>query len=84
MSQAPSLRSADAEGAARVPTAARAKGAALRDARRAWRLLHLDANESAALAGRALQRAQAQQDRHAQGWARLALGFHQLYFAGPE
>lgn len=84
MSQAPSLRSADAEGAARVPTAARAKGAALRDARRAWRLLHLDANESAALAGRALQRAQAQQDCHAQGWARLALGFHQLYFAGPE
>jgi diguanylate cyclase (GGDEF)-like protein len=84
MPQAPSLPPAGAHNATRTPSAARTTGAALRDARRAWRLLHLDANESAALASRSLQRAQARQDLHAQGWARLARGFHHLYFASPQ
>jgi len=57
--------------------------AALRMARRAWRLLHLDAAESIALADRALARAVAARSAQAEAWARLARGFHQLYFAAP-
>ena len=58
--------------------------AALRHARRAWRLLHLDAPASLALAERALARALVTGDVPAQAWARLARGFHQLYFASPH
>lgn len=56
---------------------------ALRMARRAWRLLHLDAVESRALADRALARAQRDHDTLGEAWARLGRGFHQLYFAAP-
>jgi len=56
---------------------------ALRMARRAWRLLHLDAVESRALGDKALARAQRDSDASAEAWARLARGFHQLYFAAP-
>ncbi len=58
--------------------------AALRHARRAWGLLHVDAPASLALADRALARALATGDMPAQAWARLARGFHQLYFASPH
>ena len=56
----------------------------MRHARRAWRLLHVDAPASLALADRALARALATGDMPAQAWARLARGFHQLYFASPH
>ncbi|MBX3603766.1 MAG: GGDEF domain-containing protein [Piscinibacter sp.] len=52
---------------------------ALRQARRAWNLLHLDSAQARTLAERAL--AAAGGDVQAQAWARLALGFHLLYFA---
>lgn len=57
--------------------------AALRLARRAWRLLHLDAAECLRLAERALQQAQARQDAPAEAWALLTRGFHRLYFDAP-
>jgi diguanylate cyclase (GGDEF)-like protein len=57
--------------------------AAQRRARRAWRLLHVDAPRCLAEANRALTRAQADDDRHGEALARLALGFHGLYFAAP-
>ena len=54
-------------------------------ARRAWRLLHLDATESIALADRALALAcaRAAPSAQAEAWARLVRGFHQLYFSAP-
>ena len=57
--------------------------AALRMARRAWRLLHQDASESITLADRALARAVAARSPQAEAWARLARGFHKLYFSAP-
>ena len=57
--------------------------AAQRLARRAWRLLHVDAVQCLADARRALARAQADADIHGEALARLALGFHGLYFAAP-
>lgn len=56
---------------------------AQRLARRAWRLLHVDALQCLADAQRALARAQAEADTHGEALARLALGFHGLYFAAP-
>ena len=61
-----------------------APSAALRNARRAWRLLHQDAPASLDLAQRALARSLQTADVPAQAWARLALGFHHLYFASPD
>jgi hypothetical protein len=58
--------------------------AAVRLARRAWRLLHQDAAESLRFADKALARALADTDRPGEAWARLARGFHQLYFATPQ
>ncbi len=55
----------------------------LRLARRAWRLLHLDAGECLRLAERALQQARARQDTRAETWALLTRGFHRLYFGLP-
>lgn len=57
---------------------------ALRLAQRAWRLLHQDAAASIALAERALAQAAAAGDAAGQAWARLARGFHMLYFAAPD
>jgi diguanylate cyclase (GGDEF)-like protein len=57
--------------------------AAVRLARRAWRLLHADAAECIKAADKALVRALADADRPGEAWARLARGFHQLYFATP-
>ncbi|WP_295647200.1 diguanylate cyclase [uncultured Methylibium sp.] len=53
-------------------------------ARQAWRLLHLDAARAITLADRALAVAQAHGDAAGEGWARLARGFHLLYFARPR
>jgi two-component system, cell cycle response regulator len=57
--------------------------AAVRLARRAWRLLHQDAAECIKFAEKALARALADGDREGEAAARLARGFHQLYFAAP-
>ena len=53
----------------------------LRQARRAWNLLHVDSTQARSLAERATGLAVRGGDRVAEGWARLALGFHQLYYA---
>jgi diguanylate cyclase (GGDEF)-like protein len=64
---------------------ARAKPSpALALARRAWQSLHLDSARSIELADRALTLAEATADRSGHAWARLARGFHGLYFATPE
>jgi diguanylate cyclase (GGDEF)-like protein len=63
----------------RMP-AAPAASAPLRQARRAWNLLHVDSPRSRVLAERALAAALHDGDRAAEGWARIALGYHRLYF----
>src|SRR5204862_4068128 len=55
--------------------------APLRQARRAWNLLHVDSAQARTLAERAIASAMAAADTAAEGWARLALGFHLLYYA---
>jgi diguanylate cyclase (GGDEF)-like protein len=57
---------------------------ALRWARRAWKLLHIDSALALKLAERALERAMQDGDTGAEGWARLARGIHLLYFARPK
>ncbi len=57
---------------------------ATRLAKRAWKLLHLDSARAIASADQALALAQARQDETGEGWARLARGFHLLYFARPR
>jgi diguanylate cyclase (GGDEF)-like protein len=57
---------------------------ALRLARQAWKLLHVDSMRAIALADQALARAQARGDGTGEGWARLARGFHLIYFARPS
>ncbi len=61
----------------------RPTSSALRLARQAWRLLHLDSQRAIASADKALARALAQGDVLAEGWARLARGIHLLYFVTP-
>jgi two-component system, cell cycle response regulator len=58
--------------------------AALQLARQAWQLLHIDSARAIALADQALANAQARGDVAGEGWARLARGFHLLYFARPR
>lgn len=58
--------------------------AALRMARKAWTLQHVDSPKSIALAKTALARALERGDIAAEGWARLVQGFHCLYFATPS
>jgi diguanylate cyclase (GGDEF)-like protein len=57
---------------------------ALRLARRAWKLLHIDSARAIALADQALARALAHGDAAGESWARLARGIHLLYFARPR
>ncbi|HEU5295404.1 MAG TPA: tetratricopeptide repeat protein, partial [Burkholderiaceae bacterium] len=52
-------------------------------ARKAWQLLHQDSTRSIELAREALQVAQAHDDVAGQAWARLAIGYHLLYFGTP-
>ncbi|WP_374565362.1 diguanylate cyclase [Ideonella sp.] len=54
---------------------------AMRLARRAWNALHVDSVLARALAERAVDSAQRASDTAAEGWGRLALGFHLLYYA---
>ncbi len=60
------------------------RGDALRLAQQAWRLLHVDSARALALADGALARALARGDAVGEAWARLARGFHLLYFARPR
>jgi two-component system, cell cycle response regulator len=53
----------------------------LRQARRAWNLLHVDSTQARLFAERAVAGAEHSGDPLAEGWARLALGFHRLYFS---
>lgn len=57
------------------------RSTALRQARRAWNLLHVDAQQARALATRATASAVEGHDRAAEGWARLVGGMHSLYYA---
>ncbi len=54
---------------------------AMRLARRAWNALHVDSTLARSLAERAVECAQRASDTAAEGWGRLALGFHLLYYA---
>jgi diguanylate cyclase (GGDEF)-like protein len=65
------------------PSAPRASDA-LRLAREAWKLLHIDSARAITLADQALAKAQGRDDIAAEGWARLARGFHLIYFARPS
>jgi diguanylate cyclase (GGDEF)-like protein len=57
---------------------------AQRLAREAWELLHIDSSRAIALADEALAKALARGDAAGEGWARLARGFHLIYFARPH
>jgi diguanylate cyclase (GGDEF)-like protein len=57
---------------------------AQRLARQAWLALHTDSARSIQLADHALELAQARRDVQAEAQARLARGFHILYFATPD
>ena len=66
------------------PGSAARPGDALRTARQAWRLLHVDSARAITLADAALAKALARGDAMGEAWARLARGFHLLYFARPR
>ena len=53
---------------------------ALRQARRAWNLLHEDSAQARLSAERAIAAATTQGDTLAEAWGRVALGFHLLYY----
>jgi len=55
----------------------------LRLARKAWQLLHQDSMRSVALAREALEVARHGADTAGEAWARLAIGWHLLYFGTP-
>ena len=57
---------------------------ALRLAQQAWKLLHIDSARAIGLADEALAKALARRDAAGEGWARLARGFHLIYFARPR
>lgn len=63
----------------RAPTSA-----AWRLARRAWQLLYSDSQACIAAADEACARAQRSADAGAEGWARLARGFHLIWYATPQ
>jgi diguanylate cyclase (GGDEF)-like protein len=54
---------------------------ALRQAHRAWNLLHVDSPQAKRLAERAQHAAARAGDARAEAWARMTTGFHQLYYA---
>ena len=58
--------------------------AALRQARKAWRLLYSDSQQCITLAERALATALQRGDVAAQGWARLTRGFHKIWYDTPQ
>ena len=63
-----------------MPTAPSPASAPLRLARRAWNLLHIDSQQARRLAERAIEAVTRDGDLPAEGWARIALGYHLLYF----
>jgi diguanylate cyclase (GGDEF)-like protein len=63
-----------------VPAAPSPASAPLRLARRAWNLLHIDSQQARRLAERAIEAVTRDGDLPAEGWARIALGYHLLYF----
>jgi len=65
------------------PGATSASSKGLRLARKAWQLLHQDSARSIELAREAFQACQTHDDRTGQAWARLAIGYHLLYFGTP-
>ena len=67
-----------------APASVPDNGQALRLARKAWRLLHVDSARAIALAEQALALAEANAEADAAAWARLSRGFHLLYFAAPD
>jgi diguanylate cyclase (GGDEF)-like protein len=70
---------------AAVPRTGAARSShALRLAQRAWKLLHIDSALAIDLADRALDKARERGDAAGEGWARLARGFHLIYFARPR
>ncbi len=58
--------------------------AALRLARKAWRLLYSDSQQCITLAERAFAAALPRADIAAQGWARLTRGFHKIWYDTPQ
>jgi diguanylate cyclase (GGDEF)-like protein len=66
------------------PPGAKRRSEALRLAQQAWQLLHVDSARAIDLADQALAKALTRQDAAAEGWARLARGFHLIYFARPS
>jgi len=56
----------------------------LRLARKAWQLLHQDSARSIALAREALEEARHGADIAGEAWARLAIGYHLLYYGTPS
>ncbi len=63
-----------------MPAAPSPPSAPLRLARRAWNLLHIDSPQARRLAEKAIGMASREADVVAEGWARVALGYHLLYF----
>ena len=63
-----------------MPAARPSPSAPLRLARRAWNLLHIDSQQARRLAERAIESAARAKEVGAEGWARIALGYHLLYF----
>jgi diguanylate cyclase (GGDEF)-like protein len=57
---------------------------AARLARKAWQLLHLDSARAITLAREALDIATCGVELVGQAWARLAIGYHLLYFGTPQ
>ncbi len=58
--------------------------AALKQARKSWRLLYSDSQGCIAAAERAFARARPRGDQAAMGWARLTRGFHLIWYATPQ
>ena len=63
-----------------MPAARPSPSAPLRLARRAWNLLHIESQQARQLAECAIEAATRESDLAAEGWARIALGYHLLYF----
>ena len=53
-------------------------------ARKSWRLLYSDSQRCIATASQAFERGLRRGDLAAQGWARLARGFHLIWYATPQ
>ncbi len=66
-----------------TPAGKTSTSAALRQARRAWQMLYSDSRRCVELADQALARAEERGDAAAAGRARLARGYHMIWYATP-